>query len=1313
MLSRITVFFRSKYESVSAGIHRVIGQCKRYWTALVKAVQAARDFLAVPGSTNVFEPLTPVLLEPRLSHRYESELLSALRNDQVRNIAITGEYGAGKSSVIRTFVERHPELEFAFISLAAFGKDLDKNADSKMRLVDAAGSASIPIASDPKNSEKKVDSDLLTRIEETIVQQLLYAVPSEKLPKTRLKRIIQASLPVIWFRTIFFILLIVGALRLYFPAAEKPPKFVPDWLLAWLSMIPDWLAVIVLVGGGLYMMFNGLKLISLFSIDGFTIKGGKLETTHHGSVLHKNVDEIIYCFERSKIDVVVIEDLDRFGIHDVFTRLREINFIIKQSPQIKRRIYFLYALRDELFAVGEKTKFFDLIIPIIPVVNSENSREKLLELLRERQFNGAELCAGLDYPLLETVCYFIDDMRLIKNIVNEFDMFSTILGAGSGLKLDPNKLFSIIAIRNLHPSEYAHLVKRRGAIYETIHGFGEWRIRQSKHLENAYQALHEERERRVQELANSTAELRAYVWLELLKRSGVSGATHIQLPSGTQFTLNDFVSDNVFEAIFAQNTSLTMGAIDRYGQFNHPSAAVGSKELLASTSYEKRYELLQRTLVDIDHEMAERRIESSRINHQTFRSAARKSYGEVIIEKLNGLDVVIYLMRHGYFDTDYTDYFGYFYAGSLTSEDKNLILGLRGGVSPDVATVISAPKMVAEKLDTDDLSDGRGTIVALIDYLASCPYNEPSMKHERNKLETILRSGLEIHRDRMAEATEILISGPNSTRFVQAVHAIEPGLFRALLVKDDRFESVVSKQTLICAIMDGLEVAQIRQLDLQPHTQIHDAIKELEDVSRLMPGLEVDEKGWSCLRERPIRFSNLGDAIHLDDLKKLIKWRCVELNLHTLSLICRKAQAPYAEKVEATYLDKSDHGANLVTYRRLKALEIEGLDEQLLQMPEDLADTLLAQVGVLEESAESLSTLLWAIHQTSESESESDTLDQLFDRAVCSFEYLEGVPQPLWTKVLSADRVSKKSEAVWTFFDKVLLANSDENGCEQKDMDAFASYIQKHAQQLHKDLWAIEDSLHQDLQKYLLASTGVDNETLQELFAGLVLNDPAILDGSFGLLPKERWEMLASSTFLAFTPEIRQSIQGYNPDLDVPFLVAHWEQAREQIDFSQLPIDMVLKLSKSRAPTLDEKINLWVGLSAEAFDACKEAAEEIAKVCALANRHTSSFPLSFVPLLRKLAALDGLSTDQRGEMLIQCLPASSWGETQYLLGLLRDEGFKRLVPTVRRIEVPNSDLNRRLLDALQIRGFVGTVTTKADVFNATTRPSEMKDLLAP
>ena len=129
MLRPALAFFHSIHDRGSDVIRLVIRQYKRYTTALRKALQAARDFLSAPGGTTVFEPLTPILLDLPSSRRYERELLSALSNDQVRNIAITGEYGAGKSSVIRTFVDRHPEFNFAFISLAAFGKERDLGVD--------------------------------------------------------------------------------------------------------------------------------------------------------------------------------------------------------------------------------------------------------------------------------------------------------------------------------------------------------------------------------------------------------------------------------------------------------------------------------------------------------------------------------------------------------------------------------------------------------------------------------------------------------------------------------------------------------------------------------------------------------------------------------------------------------------------------------------------------------------------------------------------------------------------------------------------------------------------------------------------------------------------------------------------------------------------------------------------------------------------------------------------------------------------------------------------------------------------------------
>ena len=1293
MFRRIAQALTSKCECVSSRVNHAIGQYKRYRKAVEKAVAAAREYLAMPGGKNVFEPLTPVLLEMDRSQRYESELLSALSNDQIRNIAITGEYGAGKSSVIRTFVERHPELTYAFVSLAAFGKDLNKGGAGKSASTDApvAPADSNSNTTDLKGADKKTESDILTRIEETIVQQLLYAVPSDELPKSRLKRIIQASTSSLWVRTIFYVLIIVSVLRLYVPTVEKMPKIDPAWLVEWLLWIPGWMAVVVLGGGSIYMLFSALKLLSLFSIDGFTIKGGKLETTHHGSVLHKNVDEIVYCFERSKIDIVVIEDLDRFGIHDVFTRLREINFIIKQSPQIKRPVYFIYALRDELFAVGEKTKFFDLIIPIIPVVNSENSREQMFKMLRERQFNGVALDVGLNETLVETVCYFIDDMRLIKNIVNEFDMFSSILSGGSGLKLDPNKLFSIIAIRNLHPDEYAHLVKRRGAIYETIQGFSEWRFQQSKQAEDAYQALREKREKRVQEIAGSVAELRAYVWLELVKKSDIA-ATHVWMPSGSKFSLTDFVKDDVFESIFSQNTNLTMAIIDRYGDAIQRSAPFDSEQLLKSTSYPKRFDLLQRTLVDIDDEMAEHRIEASRINHQTFRAAAKKNYGDVISQKLNGLDIVVYLMRHGHFDTDYTDYFGYFYAGSLTSEDKNLILELRRGVSVDVATVINAPKKAVEKLDIDDLSDGRGIIVALIEYLSGCPYNDPGMSHERSKLATILKSGLEGHLDRMAQATEFLISTATSPKFIQSVFALEPGLFRALL-NTERFESTLLRQALISALMDGLEVAQLRRLDSAPDMKICDAIASLQDVSRLMPGLEAGGKGWPWLRELPVRFSALDDGIVLDDLKKLIEWGCVEVNLNLLTLICQKGESAHASK--------ADLSENIISYRRLQALQIEGLNELLLESAEEFAITLLAQIGTLDESAGSLIELLWAIVEETD---ETDAVVQLFDRTTCTFDRLEDTTPLLWAQILQSDRVTVKVGAVWTFFKDILVPALEHNGCETLDMEAFASFIQRHGKELKGELWGLHTSLHQELQRYLIAPTGLSNETLEVLFADIVLSDTLILKG---LESRERWEMLATAPFLAYSPEIRECIRTFSADLEVPYLAAHWGEARDHIDLTQLSLSMAVPLSKSGALDLNEKIQMWTALPSEVFDTDNEAVKEVAETCRLANRHSVRFPSAFIPALKKFASAEGLTSAQRSEVLIQCLPSCSWAEASLILGMLTDGGFTKLSPNVKKIQVPNTVLNMRLVNALKTKGFVQTVVEEDAVISATAKPKGM------
>jgi len=95
------------------------------------------------------------------------------------------------------------------------------------------------------------------------------------------------------------------------------------------------------------------------------------------SIVNEHLDEILYFFEVTDYTVVVFEDLDRFEQTEIFTKLRELNHLINYSKKMKgRKVAFVYAVRDEMFQDKDRTKFFDFIIPIIPVVDVSNYTRK-------------------------------------------------------------------------------------------------------------------------------------------------------------------------------------------------------------------------------------------------------------------------------------------------------------------------------------------------------------------------------------------------------------------------------------------------------------------------------------------------------------------------------------------------------------------------------------------------------------------------------------------------------------------------------------------------------------------------------------------------------------------------------------------------------------------------------------------------------------------------------------------------------------------------------------------------------------------------
>ena len=57
---------------------------------------------------------------------YESALNHAMNSDEIRNIALSGSYGSGKSSVIRSYESVKNDRKFLHISLARFTEEVNE-----------------------------------------------------------------------------------------------------------------------------------------------------------------------------------------------------------------------------------------------------------------------------------------------------------------------------------------------------------------------------------------------------------------------------------------------------------------------------------------------------------------------------------------------------------------------------------------------------------------------------------------------------------------------------------------------------------------------------------------------------------------------------------------------------------------------------------------------------------------------------------------------------------------------------------------------------------------------------------------------------------------------------------------------------------------------------------------------------------------------------------------------------------------------------------------------------------------------------------
>lgn len=346
-----------------------------------------------------FERLTPI--DNMDLDVYEDAIDNVFDNSDVKNVAISGAYSAGKSSVLASYKKKHAKLRFLHISLAHF-------------------------RSPDQETETEVKESVL---EGKILNQLIHQIPSEKIPQTNFrvkkkispKSVIKGSVGAV----MLFVALIYFAC---FDVWENYVNTLPDnWFKSVLSLsthqyalMVDGLLIVALLSFIVYRLINVQKNKNVFRK--LNLQGNEIEIFEESddSYFDKYLNEVLYLFENVDADVIVFEDMDRFNANKIFERLREVNTLanIQLQKENKKVLRFFYLLRDDIFVSKDRTKFFDYIIPVVPVVDGSNSYDQFIS-----HFKKGKIFEKFNKSFLQGLSLYIDDMRLLKNIYNEFVIY--------------------------------------------------------------------------------------------------------------------------------------------------------------------------------------------------------------------------------------------------------------------------------------------------------------------------------------------------------------------------------------------------------------------------------------------------------------------------------------------------------------------------------------------------------------------------------------------------------------------------------------------------------------------------------------------------------------------------------------------------------------------------------------------------------------------------------------------------------------------------------------------------------------------------
>ena len=668
--------------------------------------------LAQAQENITFEKLTPTTLSPDEMIGYNEALDFIFKEDDLMNIAISGPYASGKSSVFKTYEEKRLEkkkIKGIHISLSYFSPNLKSKIENQ----------------NPDN-EFTFNDELM--LERKIINQLIHQIDPKQIPYTDFKVKTESNklIKIFWacIISVFFCCFIYMNATLF-------NKIFEEYTLVFIGLS---FALITFIFYKIIDLQNSKNLIRKLKIfeSELDISSSECDVSY----FDKYLDEIIYILDKSQLDFIVFEDIDRYDDNLILSKLRELNYIYNKRQKNHKKeqkgkpIKFIYLIKDEIFESKERTKFFDYILPIVPVIDNSNSLGKM-----EQLFKSKNIYSDFSISFLDTLSLYLDDIRLIKNICNEYIIYKKKLPHQTSWFKKEN-LLAIIVYKNIFPEDYSltRLGLGQGVVHRIIETL---KLEKNIDCKTQIKQLNSEIQSKKEEIKNLKP--------DHLKSLDELEASYIKFPSKIYSNEYKLISslkrEKLIHYLKKNNYKVNNGFFESHPSYKEIDCRQYFNDLEQNSEYKNEQKKLKIIFQNKKSKLEEeiRKLEKEKLQFKSpkkitelikikqtnnttidtlFRAHIYNQTGDTEekiehaqykfeYEKLSAscyFPLLRVLIIQGYIDENYNDYTSFYNEQGLPQNDTLFLRNINEQIENDWQLELKKPEIVLKRLNSDNSS---------------------------------------------------------------------------------------------------------------------------------------------------------------------------------------------------------------------------------------------------------------------------------------------------------------------------------------------------------------------------------------------------------------------------------------------------------------------------------------------------------------------------------------------------------------------------------------------------------------------------------